>query len=488
MGERGVTGTPVFGGALAGVDYNERLNGPEAYDEFDKMRKSDGQVGAAMKVLKLPLLNAEWGVEPASDSAQDREIAEKLEQNLREDMSHTWDVFLRQALLMLDYGSMPIEPVWELRDGFVAVRKLAPRLPKTVYEWQVDRAGGLQGIRQQASAGGFQGGVVDVFIPASKLLVFVNDFEGSNFRGVSILRNAWKHWFLKEGLERVHAMALEKRTLGIDVGTLKGEGITATDKDALERALMTLHAHEKNYFVEVEGQSEYRLEGTGAGGLMNPIVAIEYHDLRIVRSLITEFLAMGSGSTGSLAMHKDKTSFTMLALGGHANNFGSTVDRHLIRPWVDYNWRVDAYPKIHYSRLDPRDLVTYADAVEKLTRARALSITPDIERASRELLDLEQLHGDPPAMRPDPLEAAAEEVRGRQLERIAEQAEKIVARGDLEAALRLSIPYRPEMVEAMNGDVVEASAQAAELKAAVVRELRRQISAGEFDRLSIERL
>lgn len=490
VGERGFTGSPIWGGSLAEVDYNARMASSAAYDEYDKMRLSDGQVKAALTVLKLPLLNADWHIEPASDSAEDREIAEFIERNLRDGMSISWFDFLRQTLLMLDYGSIAFEKVWEIRGGLVRLRKLAPRLPRSIIEWQVDRGGGLSAITQAAAS---EGGYQQVEIPAAKLCVFVNDLEGSNYRGTSVLRAAWKHWFMKSGLEKLQCMGLEKRTLGVDVGTLKGEGITPTDKANAERALMTLHAHEKQFFLEVEDQLTYRLEGANNTGGTSPQSAIEYHDLRIVRALITEFLAMGSGSTGSLAMHKDKTSMMMLALGGHANNITATLDRYLIRQWVNYNWSVKEYPRLRYSRLEARDLEPWVKMVAQALQTGMLTPTPDIQSATRDMLDLpaftglpdEDMGGLPPG--PAQTEAVAAVWR-RQTEKLADWGERIFAGASLDDLLRVSVPYRAEMIEALEGDTVEAAASAAYLKGAFMRVLKRQLSDGKFDRTEIEAL
>jgi phage gp29-like protein len=382
--ELGATGTHIFGGLLQHQDYNATLVAPEAYDVYDKMR-NDGQVRAALTAIKLPLLNADWYIESASDSATDREIAERLERNLMAEMTVSWRNFLRQALLHLDYGSMPFEKVWRLDDGLVMLRKLAPRLPRTIQKWLVDESGGLAGVEQYApTATDF----VMVTIPVSKLLLFVNDLEGSNYRGISILRSAYGHWYMKDGLYRVQCIALEKRGLGVDVGTLKGEARTDDHKRDLERVLMSLHAHEKQFMVEIDEQVGYRLEGIGSGRVLDPLPAIEHHDVRIVRSILAEFLAMGQGSTGSLAMHRDKSAFFMMALGGIANQLSDTINAHLIRPWVDYNWNVTEYPQLRYSRLESRDLQTWADAVLKLSQAAVITADPDIEKEARSLLDL----------------------------------------------------------------------------------------------------
>jgi hypothetical protein len=399
--ELGATGTQIFAGFVTEQDYNTDLNGVFAYDTYDKMRKGDGQVKAALTVIKLPLVNAEWKVVRASDSALDRMIAEVIEEDLFSNMNVSFNSWLRQMLLHLDYGVMPFEKVWRLGDdGLIRLSKLAPRLPRTVQQWLVDAKGGLAGIRQTAPPSN-----APVEIPVDKLLVFINDLEGSDYRGTSILRSAYKHWFIKDKLYLIQGMAIELRATGINVGTLMGTAIDAPGKEALEKALMTLTAHQRNYFLEVEGQTKMRVETGGAGSLLSPQEAIEHHDLRIVRSMIAEFVAMGAGSTGSLAMHRDKTSYLLLALGGIADTICDTVNRHLFQQWVGYNWAGADYPRLRVSRLEQRDVAVYADAIQKLVGAKAL--TPDIslEEESRDLLSLPEVEGTPVSeMEPEEME------------------------------------------------------------------------------------
>ncbi len=481
--ELGATGTQIFGGLLTQQDYNSALIAPTLYDEYDKMR-NDGQVKAALMVIKLPLLNADWSVEPASDAAPDRMIAEFIEEDLMNGMTVSWPDILRQALLMLDYGSMPFEKVWRLgEDGLVHLRKLAPRMPKTVLFWLVDETGGLAGIKQMAPS--TTKGLKIVDIPVEKLLVFVNDLEGSNFRGVSILRSAYKHHYFKDNLYKVQAIAIEKRAVGIDVGTLKGEARTEDRKKELESALMRLHAHEKQFMVEVDEQSTYRLE-TGTGGrLLDPQEAIEHHDLRIVRSMIAEFVAMGAGSTGSLAMHRDKTSYLLLALGGIANYICETVSKHLIRQWVDYNWPgVTAYPRLRYARLEQRDVAVFADAVEKLTKSGALTTDPTLEEEARSLLSLPRLEAGDPIQQPDeePPEVAA--AREKQAAKLLEIAQNLFAKRQTAEIGAVSVPYKAELAVALGGGDeadVESQRRAAAMKAAFIAEMVWQFKSEEFD-------
>ena len=387
--EIGATGQNIMGGRLGLTDYNPELQPPQSYLTFDKMRKSDGQVRAALSVIKLPLLSVDWRIEAASDDPRDLEIAQWLDKKF-DDMTITKSSFLRQAMLMLDYGSMPFESVWQVgEDGLIELRKLAPRMPNTVMDWNVDENGGLAGITQTASKAS---SIEYVFIPVEKLLVFVNEQEGSDYHGTSVLRAAYKHWFYKDNLYRIDAIGKERRSIGVDVGSFEGTEVDDADRARLESALMGLHAHEKQFFIEQKGRYTYRVEGTG--DVVSAMESIEHHDTRILRSVLAEFLAMGEGSTGSLAMHKDKSSFFIMALEAVATNICETFNRHLLRRWVDYNWTVDDYPKLVHSRLDTRNITELADAVSKFVTAGVLTVEPMLEDEIRETLDLPELPED----------------------------------------------------------------------------------------------
>lgn len=386
--ELGASGSVITAGLLMDQDYNPDLRTPMLYHTYDRMRKSDGQVRSALSVIKLPLLSVDWFIEPASDDPQDVEIAKYIEDGLM-NMTITWHNTLRQALLMLDYGALPYEKVWEIKDGLVNLRKLAPRMPQTITEWQVDDTGGLKGIKQNA----WRNNTFEVIeIPVDKLLLFVNELEGSDYRGQSILRAAYKHWYYKDKLYIIDAISKERHGMGIDVGTLKGADADDDDRADLENALMMVHAHENQFFIEQEERYTYRVEGI-QGNVANSLDSIEHHDLRILRSVLAEFLAMGAGSSGSLAMHKDKSSFFIMSLEAIATNVCDTFNRYLIPQWCDYNWKVGeaGYPRLQHSRLDTRDITALAESMAKFIDSGVLTPGRDLEEEVRSTLGLPEL-------------------------------------------------------------------------------------------------
>ena len=397
--ELGSTGTSFFSGILTNEEYNTDLQGSKGRDVFEKMRKSDAQVKATLLACELPLRAATWRVEPGSDDPGDIEIAEFVENNLMDGMSITFDSFLKHVLLMLPFGYSIFERVYALEDGRIKWRKLAPRLPKTLYSWNISEAdGGLDGITQFV----FKNGKYEFIpIPADRLVIFTNDKEGSNFEGTSLLRAAYKHWYYKSNLERIDAIAAERHALGVPTLEMP-ETATAEDIAKADKILQRLHAHEKSYFRHKAGWS-FDIKGL-SGSIKEIMPSIEYHDRMIARSILAQFISLGSTDVGSYALARDQSSFFLMALNAVGRNVCDTMNRYAIQPLVDYNWNVKTYPKLAYSPLETRDIEAYCNAISGLIEKGALTTDPDVENVLRDLLKL------PPKPEPEEGEPAPEEI------------------------------------------------------------------------------
>lgn len=394
--ELGSTGSEVTAGELIQQDYNIDLQSENAYKIYDRMRLSDSSIGTGLWVIKLPLMRATWTVEPPTDKPKDREIAEFVEGELM-GMTIPWQEVLWQILLMLDYGSFPFEIVWEIgKDSRAHLRKLAPRHPRTVTKWLIDEHGGFDGIEQQTlRSTGFH---TTTILP-EKLVVYVNQKEGSNFRGISLLRRCYKHWVIGERLTNVDAVAKEKRAMGIDVGTIEGSGGDVTKRRReMETALMALRTHQKNFMTVVKGQTGYSVEGLGgSGATLDPLTTVEYHDLRCLRALLVEFLAMSQEGLGSVGAHSDKTSFFIMALAGIGVNVVDTTGAFLIRKMVDVNFGPqDEYPKLRHSRLETRQTKDLAEALDKFVTSGVFTPSRDDEEEVRRTVDFPELPEETP--------------------------------------------------------------------------------------------
>ena len=244
--EQGVTGTDIFGGSIQREEYNPNLRGQAGMAVWEQMRRSDGQIRAMLQVMKLPLRAAVWVAEPpAHGDAEDQKIADFVQAALFDDdaMDRPWDDVLQHILLQLDYGFSVVEHVLKVDEaGAYRLKRLAPRLPKTIHFWDMTREGDLRGVWQYAPVIYPQAPVLPtrgslslplltssayqyLYIPSEVLTVFTFQKEGSNYEGISLLRTAYKHWWYKDLLYHLDAVRNDRFGVGIPTAELsEGHG------------------------------------------------------------------------------------------------------------------------------------------------------------------------------------------------------------------------------------------------------------------------
>jgi phage gp29-like protein len=409
--EIGTSGTTFFSGSLAENEYNTDLRGAKGRAIYDKMWRSDARIAACLLFRELPLRGVPWSVEPASEDAQDVEIAEALEDNLFEGMSPTWDSFLQHVFLMHKYGFSIFEKVWEITDEGIRFAKLAPRLPSSLYQWDLDETGGLKGIIQFVQVGST---FKFVPIPVEKLLVFTHGKQGANFEGVPVLRAAYQSWFYKTNMYRIDGIALERHALGILTFTTP-TGAEDAEKKRVDEMGKRLYAHEQAWVRLTEG---YTLDVKGlTGTVRETLPSAEMHNKAIAEAILgDDLLGLGSGDTGSWALSKDKSSSFMLRLKADVTNITDTMNAYAIKPWVDYNYNVEKYPKLTCGKLETRDIEKYVTAVGALITAGGLTSDRDTENTLREALELPELPEEVPTSS-ESKAAAAEAFAKAQAER-----------------------------------------------------------------------
>jgi hypothetical protein len=384
VGELGQSGTNIWNG-LIDEEYNRDLQGDQGYEAFDKMRRSDGTVQAALLAVKLPIRRAHWYVRPASDDPEHVKQAEFIQWNLMEGMSMTWDHFLRQSLLHLDFGNMVFEKVFEVKpwEGreMITWRKFGPRLPRTIHKWQMENGG--NGVQQRL----IDGTIVN--IPIEKLIIFTHDMEGDNWAGRSILRAAYKHWYFKDKFYLIDAMAFEKHGLGVPKGKAK-EGYTMTDDDqkATVKVLENLRAHHQAYIIEPDNV-EVDYMDMKANSLRDPETSIMHHNREITKSVLAQFLELGATASGSRSLSEDHSELFTNSLEAMANNVKETLNRHAVHQLIDLNFEgVAAYPTLEYTGISKTDVEKLANAYNTLVGAGAVIADDEDERYFRELLNL----------------------------------------------------------------------------------------------------
>tara|TARA_Y100000310_G_C20697319_1_gene826634 strand:+ start:310 stop:2391 length:2082 start_codon:yes stop_codon:yes gene_type:complete len=358
----GVAGNTGYYGQ-ADDEYLRKLQGQSGRAIYDRMRRSDPQVGSILRAITLPIRQATYYIEPPSDDSSDQEIAENAETDFLLDMSITWDDMIRHTCLMFPFGFSILEKVWEYSDkkSRIIPHKLDPRLPQSIAAWEYDKKKRrLINVIQQDSDG------VRIKLPIEKLLVFTTEKEGDNWEGIAILRNSYKPWVIKDDLERINAIKHDRHGVGIPVMHVPDNVVEGTKEyEATADILDSIHANEQTYVIEPEGYT-FRVEGAGGSeGGTDVLPDLKYYDEMIARSAMAMFLTLGTTETGSRALGGTFLESFLSSVQAFADYICEVFTRFALIEYVNVNYQVNEYPRLKVRRiqkLNPTVLAELANA------------------------------------------------------------------------------------------------------------------------------
>lgn len=388
----GAPGTWISGGFITNEEYNPKLLWRNGIDMFDHMRRSDASIQAMLKVAKHPILSATWDIEEASSEEFDQYVARFLRNELF-DRNVVWYRFLRDVMGKLDFGFSVFEKTYEpteFEGQFrIGINELGWRKQWSVLRWETSTTD--PGITQQ-----LLGELVD--IPQEKLLVFVNDREGDNYQGISLLRYVYKDWDTKkyiENLMRVVAM----RSAGVPVFEYYGDE-DKLQQDKIEKILKNFRANESQYITYPQGLGKLDWMKIETNIKTDLIPMLEYLQHEIDKSILAQFLDLSGsrsgGSGGSRALSEDFSQLFEKALEAVANEIVDEINTNLIQQICDLNWTdlPNGYPKLTYSNIGDRNMSEISTAVNQLMTVDAMTPDPDLENKLRQWLDLPDLPDD----------------------------------------------------------------------------------------------
>jgi hypothetical protein len=361
----GIGGLHTHDGGIRADEFLQELKGRRAIKKFREMRDNDSIVGAVMYAIEQVLRDVPYKVVPSDESKQAQAEAKFVKQVL-EDMDHSFDDHISEALSSLSFGFSTFEVVYKRRvgpsvkdpkkkskfsDGRLGIRKIASRAQWTINRFEVDkRTGDILGVYQD------QGFSVtkNNFIPSWKLLHYRTITTNNDPSGRSILRNAYKSYTFLNNLQSIEAIAVERELHGVPIGRMPADYLAPDADDAkkalkaqFERVLRDLKNNEQGFallpsdlYVDTQGEpTDQRLmdiELITSNGSRNieihPIIQRYQHD--IARSMMAEFLMLGSEERGSYALSKSKTDLFQKSLESYINSIYDVVNKQLIeRLW-----------------------------------------------------------------------------------------------------------------------------------------------------------
>lgn len=396
-------------GDIRADEFLKDLKGNKAVQMFREMRDNDATIGGIMYATEQVLRDVPFKVKPANDTEEAKKKAEFVEQVLL-DMEHSLDDHISEALSCLTFGFADFEVVYKRRKGtsqtdpkkyskynddYIGVRKIASRAQWTIESFEVDdQSGDLLGITQKGMMG-----KPKKFIPSSKLLHYKTTTTNNDHSGRSILRNCYKSYTYLNNFQQIEAIAVEREMHGIPLARVPADYLSPSateDQTAfltqVTNALRDLKLNEQGYLVipsdpytDPEGRiSDHRyvdvelIASQGKRSIdIGPIVTRYQHD--IARSVMAEFLMLGSSSTGSYALSKSKTDLFLRALESYINSIYDVINKQLIEPlWKLNGFDFDLLPVVEAGDVAPHDLAELSSYLRNLNGA-SIDLSDQVE-------------------------------------------------------------------------------------------------------------
>lgn len=375
------------------------LRWPLATEVYDRMRRSDAQIASVLRAVTLPVLSTGWSVDP--NGARD-EVAEQIaddlglplvgadpksvQQGRRRRDRFSFQKHLQLALLHLAFGHMYFEQVVRIDErGRARLRKLGPRMPKSIAKVNVADDGGLISIEQDRPSG-----IGTSTIPVSRLVAYVHQQEGGNWFGTSLLRPAYKFWILKDRALRTQAQTIERNGMGVPRYT------GAQNERSLDKGQETAEAWRAGSNAAASIPHGAKLDLVGVEGtLPDAMPALRYYDEQIARAVLAHFLNLGT-QTGSWALGSTFADFFVLSLQGVAQEIADVATMHIVEDLVDWNFGVDENaPAVVFDEIGAQDS-SIAGALKLLVDAGILFPDRTLEEAIRQMFDLPPKESAPP--------------------------------------------------------------------------------------------
>ena len=397
--EIGYSGANTRFGQIRADEFQNELKGKQGIRKYREMRDNDATIGAVMYATEQILRDVPRIVEPADKKNEKAVEMAKWLETVFDDMEHSLDDHISEALSSLTFGFAVFEPVYKIRggpkfvdpkrkskhsDGHYGIRKLASRAQWTIDSFKVDeKTGEILGVNQERSA------LTSNFIPKNKLVHYRTTTTNNDPSGRSILRNAFKSYVYLNTMQVTEGIAVERELNGIPIIRIPSDYLAddATEdqvaiRKMAERIGRDLKFNEQgsivlpsDVWVVEDKATTHRLvdvELIASNGNRNiaidPIIRRYQHD--IARSVMAEFLMLGSSTTGSYALSKSKTDIFLRSVESYINIIYDVLNEQVVKPlWEINGFDVELMPTLKAGDVAPHDLDALGSYLRNLNGA-----------------------------------------------------------------------------------------------------------------------
>lgn len=363
-------------------EFLPQLRGRKSVQVYREMGDNDAITGALLYTVQNLIRNVNWTVIPAGKSREHAQAAKLLE-TCMEDMSHTWDDFIFEALSAVQYGWAWHEIVYKKRvspwardgssrskytDGLIGWKRLPIRSQETLQRWVFDEQGGVRGMVQLAAPD-----YKTRYLPIEKSLLFRHGVHKGNPEGRSALRTSYRAWFYKKRLEEFESVGVERDLAGLPMVTVPADYLRAAKGseqgkmvEAMRKLVRSVRRNEQEGIVfpaqfDRDGKNplfKFELLGSGGARQYSTNELIQRYEQRQLMTMLADFILVGhQGNTGTYNLHVDKTGIFRAGVNAIPQSIADVMNRHAVpRLFAINGWRMNELPKLQPSNVDAPDL------------------------------------------------------------------------------------------------------------------------------------
>lgn len=423
--ELGVYGKNTLNGTPYADEFLPDLRGRRAISKYREMRDNSATIGAILYAVEQTLRDVKIKVKPSKRVTKEQGQKEvEFVESVLDDMDHTLDDHISEALSSLTYGFAAFEVVYKPRnnlrskypDGRIGVKKLASRAQWTINKFNVDSdTGEILGFHQDGAYG-----KQAPYIPINKAVYYRTTSLNNDPAGRSILRNAYQPYYYLNKLQSYEAIAIERELHGIPMGRMPADYLSvdaSEDQVALreyfEGVLRDVKFNEQGFILlpsdqymddegKPSGEHLMTFELVSSSGnrsiAIDPVVKRYQHD--IARSVMAEFMMLGTTS-GSYALSKSKTDLFLRSMESYINTIVDTLNKQLVEPL----WRLnglpwETMPYLEAGDVAPHDLSEMSSFLRNLNNAD-ISVADQPSTVEALIHDIAELPFDKPLYESD---------------------------------------------------------------------------------------
>lgn len=415
LAEIGFTGLTTMNGRIL-EEQNRAFRFPDFLKTVVEMR-TDPTVAAALNVYRMMLTRVSWHVEPPENATEAEKNRAKFIESCMGDMEGTWPQFIAEVVTYLEYGFSIQEKVFRRRlprngskfnDGYVGLKKLAPRPQDTIRHWNFSEDGrellGVgQSIRNMENGARYQrladkDGLIS--IDREKFLLFSADSVKGNPEGKSVLKSVYLPYKQLALLKDQLMLGVSKDIASVPVIyiPLKYMGVDASDSEKavyqayLNAAQAIADGKQRSLVMPLvlddEGNKQFEftlMEAKGTNKFDIPKI-IEQLQNDILTALCADVLKNGQTESGTFSIKDTKTNLCAMAMEHRLNEIRDVLNNDLIRQIYALNgWNQERLATFEYGDIADIDSEAWSKLVQRLASVGLVEIDREWLNKGREV-------------------------------------------------------------------------------------------------------